>query len=242
MKKMKNFLSLVLLALLSLTAYGQNTEGVITYEERVDYHRQIPPEREQMKSMIPQFRITKYQLFFSATESLYKPIDEEEEDTGRGGMRFRMPKFETHIDKSLQFRTMLADFMGKKYLVVDTLSIAPWKMGNEKMDILGYPCQMAYYTDQETKKEITAWFTPMLPPFQGPEGYVTLPGTILALDINNGEQVWVARKIDVSSVKANDTKKPEKGEVISRKKYNDMVKEQTERMRQMWGGGSRTRN
>jgi GLPGLI family protein len=225
---------------------AQNTQGVIEYEVRMDVHRRIPAEREEMKAIIPQFRTDKYQLFFNEGESLYKNlIDEAEEATAtQGGMRmsFRMPKTETHLEKMSRVRTVQQDFMGKKYLIIDTLEIAPWKIGNEQMEIAGYLCQMAYYTDStnlENIQEITAWFALQLPPFNGPENYVTLPGTVLALDINNGERVFIARKIEFKELKNPDTKKPDKGEKISREKYNEQVREQMEKMRSQGGGGFR---
>jgi len=49
-----------------------NPVGLINYEVKIDMHRRIPKEREAMKSMFPQFRTEKQQLFFNETESLYK--------------------------------------------------------------------------------------------------------------------------------------------------------------------------
>ena len=77
--------------LVSLTAahivFGQGTEGVIAYETKINMHRRIPPERAEMKAMIPEFRTMKYQLFFKTNESIYKPVieDEEEETSASGG-------------------------------------------------------------------------------------------------------------------------------------------------------------
>ena len=61
---------LLLLAgiLVSLAAanvvFGQTT-GVITYEVKVNLHRRLPPDRADMKAMMPEFRVTKEQLFFN---------------------------------------------------------------------------------------------------------------------------------------------------------------------------------
>lgn len=230
--------SIVLLFVAYVGAFAQKTTGVIQYEVRMDVHRRIPADREEMKAMIPQFRTENYTLTFDEQQSLYKPIIDEEEDinANRGGMRmmFRMPKTETHVSKMERIRTVQTEFMGKNYLILDTMDIAPWKIGNEQMEISGYLCQMAFYTDSsnvDNIQEITAWFALQLPPFTGPEGYVTLPGTVLALDINNGERVFIARKIEFKDVKPQDVKKPDKGEVISRANFTAMMREQMEKMR-----------
>src|SRR6478609_2871796 len=94
--------------LISITAaqivFGQATEGIITYESKISLHRRLPPERADMKSMIPEYRTTNEQLFFGVEASMYKPIIEDEEDqfetTGGGGqrmqMRFRQPNTEVY--------------------------------------------------------------------------------------------------------------------------------------------------
>jgi len=212
------------------------TEGVINYEVKIDMHRRIPKERENMKAMMPQFRTENYQLFFNANESMYKKVEEDSEEemsstNGGGGVQIRMmtPKQEVYLDNGSQERIMLREFMGKEYLVGDTLKVAPWKFGTETKTIQGYECKQAYYTDDsrpEQKLEITAWYTDKIRPFLGPERYQSLPGTILAVDINNGERVFVARAVEFRSLKKNELKKPVKGTKISDAEFRAMVEEQ----------------
>ncbi len=213
---------------------AQIRQGVIEYEYTMDVHRNIPPEREELKAMIPQFRTSNYQLFFNAEESLYKVKESPEADVSGsrgGGMRMmRMPRTETHIDRLDKEVTVLMDFMGKNYLITEPLDIAPWKISNQQMEIAGYVCMMAWYNDTIQKQEITAWFTPQIQPFLGPDRYVTLPGTVLALDINNGERVWVARTIEAKDIRSGDLRKPTRGEKITREDFQKMVEEQSQRM------------
>lgn len=223
----------------SVAAIREIKTGMIQYELRMDMHRRIPEERADMKSMIPQYRTEKYNLFFNPTTSHYKVHEEEEDDfeTNRGGMRIRMqmPKTETYLDLQSKARSVYQEFMGKKYIIEDTLDILPWKFGTEKLEILGYTCQMAYHTDTTNNQEITAWFTQEIMPFVGPDQYANLPGTVLAVDINNGERTWIARKINFGELKKDDIKKPTKGEVMSREAYRAMVEEQMQKMRQSGG-------
>lgn len=230
--------------------FGQVAEGVIHYETKINMHRNIPAEREGMKTMIPEFRTVKNQLFFNATETLYKPVieDEQEEWSGGGGMRMRMrmrmtaPQSETYVNTESQVRTVSQEFMGKKYLIQDTLKMLPWKFGTETKTILGYECKQAYFTEEvkitmgtqeETRNvEITAWYTDKIKPFLGPDRYNTLPGTVLALDINGGERVTLAVKIENRPLKKNELKAPSSGTKVTQEEYQKMVSEQMEKMRQ----------
>ena len=122
-------LILLLGVLVSLTAanvvFGQS--GVITYEVKVNLHRRLPPERADMKAMIPEFRTTKEQLFFNGNESLYKPlIEDEDEEVGGGGMRMviRQPNNEIYLDQATGKIISKQEFMGKNYLIEERLTLA----------------------------------------------------------------------------------------------------------------------
>ncbi|HTH54630.1 MAG TPA: GLPGLI family protein [Cyclobacteriaceae bacterium] len=236
----KSLIALVLLALVSplATAVAQN-EGVITYEITIDNHRMLPPDMEGRKAMIPQFRTFKQQLFFNANESLYKPLieDDEEDDAPSGGgggrFRFRMQGATNYVDQASNTMLTQMDLMGKKYLIADTLKPAPWKFGTEVKTIQGYECMQAYYTTEGDRKQtITAWFTSKLRPNLGPERYNTLPGAILAVDINNGERVFVARKVEVRELKKNELKAPKDGEKITQAEF----RQKGEELRKQFGG------
>ena len=232
--------------LVSLTAahivFGQ--EGVITYETKVNVHRNLPKEREAMKSMIPEFRTSKDQLAFNDMQSLYTPIieDEEEDVNGGGGMvmRFNRPQVEIYFDQATSKRVMLQEFMGKKYLIEDSLKIQPWKFGTETKTVNNYECRQASYYNEERKQNVTVWYTDKLRPFLGPEGFNTLPGAVMMVDINDGERTITAKNIDMRSLKKNEMKIPSGGTKTTEAEYRKMVNEQMERMRA--NGGMIIRN
>lgn len=241
-------LILLLGVLVSLTAanvvFGQ--AGVITYEVKVNLHRRLPPERADMKAMIPEFRTTKEQLFFNGNESLYKPlIEDEDEEVSGGGMRMviRQPNNEIYLDQTTGKIISKQEFMGKNYIIDDSVKLSPWKFGTEVKTIQGYECRQAYYTDSvktmmngtaaTEKREITAWYTDKVRPFLGPERFNTLPGAVLAVDINNGERVLVAKTIEMRELKKNELKMPTSGTKTTQEEYRKMVDEQ---MKQMGGG------
>ncbi len=236
--------------------FGQST-GVITYEVKVNLHRNIPADREGMKATIPEFRTTKQQLFFTDTESIYKPVIEDEEEQfrppggGGGGMRmnFRMPNVEIYQDQITGKIISKQDFMGKNYLIEDSIQMSPWKFGAETRMIGDYQCHMAYYTKTDTMRfsrgtesaepqirtsEITAWYTDKIRPFLGPDRYNTLPGAVLAVDINNGERVILVKTVEMRDLKKNELKIPTTGTKVTQAGFQKMVAEQ---MKQMGGRG-----
>jgi GLPGLI family protein len=247
---------------------AQSAEGVITYEAKQNLHRNLPPERAEMKSMIPEYRTTKEQLFFNAQESLYKTVieDEEEQDFqgGHGGGGFRMVM--RHVNNELytnpgsEKTIAKQEFMGKEYLVEDPIKIAPWKFGTGTKTILGYVCKQAYYTMTDSvttmkvtgsgpptpekrlvTREITAWYTDKIRASLGPERFSSLPGAVLAIDVNNGERVIVATKVELRLLKKNEMKIPEKGEKVTQSEFRKIMDEQMQRMRS-GGGGMIIRN
>ncbi len=244
MKKLILLAGLVVGLLAMQTVFAQS--GVITYETKVNLHRRIPADRQEMKAMIPEYRTTKFTLAFNQDESLYKSVPEEEEPFGNGqGMqvRFNMPKSETYMRTSDMKFLQKQDFMGKEYLIDDSVKTSPWKFGTETKTINGYECKQAYYTAEprpNVKEEITAWYTEKIRPFLGPEQFNTLPGAVLAVDVNNGERVYVVQKIELRELKKNEMKIPAGGQKVSRKEFRDFVDEQMRKMNA--NGGVMIRN
>lgn len=235
------FFFLVLLFSTSLRA--QLVQGVITYEMRMDMHRTLPADRPELRTMIPQHRTENFELFFTPTESFYKIKEDPAQMAAGGGggpvrVMMRSPRSETYIDRRTNERLVFLDFMGRNLLIVDTIGVQPWRIGNEQMEIAGYMCMMAWQTDTVTNQEITVWFAPGLPPFLGPDRFSTLPGTVLAVDINNGERVWVARNIESREIRTAELRKPTRGERITRAQFNKLVEEQMQRMNPGGGGAA----
>ena len=230
---------LLLGILVSLTAaqvvFGQVSEGVITFEDKVNMHRTLPPDRQEMKNMIPEFRSTQQQLAFNATESLYKPFEEDVADEDIEGpgmrMRFRMPQNEFYVNQGESKRAVLQEFMGKKYLIEDSLKVTPWKLVNEVKEIKGYPCKKATYYNEERKQNITAWYTDKLRPFLGPEGFTTLPGAVLMVDINDGERTLTALKVEAKALRKGDLKLSGGGVKTTEAEFRKLREEQMEKMR-----------
>lgn len=222
--------------LFATLASAQNNEGVIQFEEKINVHRSLPPDAEDMKAMIPEFRTHKSELLFNATESLYRNVEEEEDEppTEGGGvvMRIQRPEATFYRNFATHRKVDYREFFGKNYLIEDTLAGSNWKLGSETKQILGYNCLKATTTDTVRKREITAWFTDALSLSSGPSQFGQLPGLILEIDINNGEIVMSAQKVDFKKLKKGEIEAPKKGEKITEAEFQ---KHMAERMRENGG-------
>ncbi len=223
----------ILVAITTIFCFAQ-TEGVISYQMKVNMHRSIPKENEEMKAMIPEFRISQFELFFNANESLYKPVEEDDDEEfsdGNGAqIRMRMPQNEMYVKPSDEKMIELREFLDKKYLVTDTLKAKGWKIGVETKTILGFECKRATRTDEERKQTIVVWFTDKLRPSLGPDRFCSLPGAILEVNINDGERALVANKMDARSLKKNEVKVPSGGVAMNGAEFRKMVDEQMKKM------------
>jgi GLPGLI family protein len=217
-------------------------QGVITYSTKVNMHKRIPAEQEDMKKMIPEFSTNQSQLFFNETESLFKPVPPDENPFEQGPgidgprvMRMVLQN-ETYLDREEDLITQLKEFMGKKYIIKKESRRLPWKLGDESKEIQGYLCRNAFFTD-ENEREIMAWYTEEIRIPIGPETYHGLPGLILEVAINTDDMIISADKFDFRALKKNELKLPKGGQEMSDEDYRAMVQEQMEKMGAQGGQG-----
>jgi GLPGLI family protein len=142
-----------LIALTSITtlATAQMKEGKISYERKINMHRNLPDP--QMKSMVPEFRTDKFELIFNESVSLFRSVvDDEAPDPfanagggGGGGMRmnFRMPTANTFTDVAKQMQYEERAFFEKEFLIVDSLKQYKWKLSEETKTIAKQLCKKA---------------------------------------------------------------------------------------------------
>ena len=227
MKKTKVLL-IACMAVQSLSA--QVKEGTVMYEERIDAHRRIPKEDEQMKAMIPQFRTNLYELLFADNKSLYKAVEEDpdlsEQPQGGGGivMRFGGANNIYFKDFSTQTAVEKRDLMDKEFIVEDSIRNITWKLiDGETKTILGHVCKKAT-GKSERGSDLVAWHADDLSLSSGPAQFSGLPGLILGLDANEGEFVYTATdlqtKVDKAAVKA-----PSNGKKVSPAEFVKIRKE-----------------
>lgn len=238
---MRKLLFLILI-LTSAFAFAQKNEGIVLYEVKMNMHKRLPADRQDMKAMIPEFRTTKMQLIFNQNESLFKNVeeDDEEEVSANGGamrMRFMMPQNEIYFNFAENKKVEMREFMTKKFLLEGEIKPNAWKISDEETkEIKGYTCKKATFTNEERKMNIVAWFTEQIPVSAGPDNYNSLMGLVLQVDINDGEIVTTASNIEFKKLGKGEIKIPTEGKKITQEEFRKMVEEQ---MKQMGGNGMR---
>ena len=208
---------------------AQVKEGKIIYEQKVDLHRRIPEDNQQMKSMIPPTRTTKFELQFADNQSLFKAIEEEPDmaEPNNAGVVIRIGgSSENEYYKNFTSQRMVdkRELMQEMYLLEDSIQSLAWKLEEgEAKTITGYPCKKAT-GKTERGNEVVAWYTEDIPLPAGPEQFSGLPGMILGLDINKSEFVFTAISID-KKIDKTELKAPTKGKKVNSAEFAKIQKE-----------------
>ncbi len=228
------FLSFVFLLTHLSTA---QVTGKIIFEEKVDMHRNLSPEKEEMKDMIPQYSTSKWELIFSDEESVYRPFKEKEitsSSSNPGGMyTMRFGRENRILYKNLAEDMIVdsRDFMQKQFLIKGFITPRKWKIGTKQKQISGQNCMEAFFR-VDSVTTLNAWFTPQIPVSNGPSDYQGLPGLILQIDINNGERTLTATEIKLGDIDNNELIAPAKGKEITSEEFEKIRKEKMKEVQQ----------
>lgn len=273
-------INLLILCVLTSVSFSQNTQGIITYVESIDMSEKIEemnanmdsakkanPERaammggltKQIEEFMKSFEKTTTQLTFQNNTTLYieKPADltESEVNQETNYMMAYKPKADIiYYNKEENRNYIQKNFMGKDFLIKDTLKNQKWKIVMEQKVIKGYPCMKAVKEDSLFRVEV--WFTSKIPVSSGPKGLYGLPGLILeAKFIKKGEEkekkgkkgsimqeyamdiVITAEIIEIKEISKKAVKAPNKGKVLnSEEEYIKLVTKKVKEMQQNGGG------
>lgn len=194
----------LLFCLTSSGAWAQTTEGIITYNRKTDWASIMSKLSYMDQAEIDRINLTwgsnddyegaKYNLYLKDNKTIYTAKEEESTD-----FSWRQDEFIILRDLKAKKSKDLREEMGQKFLIEEDTPRIKWKILNEIKEIQGYLCMKAETTNQVKGQTIHAWFTDAIPVFGGPEGFGGLPGMILELDINDGDAVVSARKIDLET-------------------------------------------
>ncbi len=220
-----NLIAACCLCLAAFAASAQQKEGTIIYDRTVQLQIRMQGMNEEMERNIPKTRTDKFELVFGNNQSLWKQAEQENQDDGNsdgGGMQMRMviagsdDVLYTNFDeeKSVELR----ELFDKKFIVDDSIRPLKWKMSEETKTILNHLCRKATAVryskrmmmnmdngkmerkEVDDTSNIIAWFTTDIPVSAGPAEYQgQLPGLILAMDINNGRQTFIAKEISAKA-------------------------------------------
>lgn len=147
------------------------------------------------------------------------------------------------------------DFLGKSFLVSDSLQPLQWTFKNETKQIGDYLCYKAvaevtgnevedfirkkmkasnktFATESDTNSEIiTAWYTPDIPVNQGPKAYWGLPGLIL--EVNTPVSTILCSKIILNGKDNFSVKIPVKGKKVTIDQYSRTILDKLQEMENM---------
>src|SRR5215471_13078309 len=231
------------LMLFVTSLWGQQKEGTVIYERTMQLQLRINDDNA-IEQMLPKTRTDKFELTFGNNQSMWKHVDEEEnnDEFGGGGMQIRMvgpgQNDVLFCDFNNARRVEQRELFDKKFVVEDSIRKLNWKLTGESQTLLGHPCQkataqriaqrmqMTMDNGKMERKEvgdtstIVAWFTSDIPVSAGPEVQGQLPGLILGLNINDGRMVYkaveISPKADLASIK-----EPTKGKKVTPAEFND---------------------
>jgi GLPGLI family protein len=217
---MKKIMMAVSLVLSISLAQAQQKQGTVIYERTTTMMAHININGDE--NVVPQTRKENYELLFGNNQSLWKAVEKENEDapgtSDNGGMQVHMVIAGSNDVVYFNFetgkRTDRREFLDKTFIVDDSISNLKWKMTNETKTILNHNCMKATATRISTQMRMTmdngkaerkeiqdtsnivAWFTSDIPVSAGPAEYQgQLPGLILAMDVSNGRQIFIATSI-----------------------------------------------
>jgi GLPGLI family protein len=221
----------ILLMLISFSAFCQEvkTEGLVQYERttfwvnimsRLTYLSAEEKDRIKLTwGSTDEGWKQKMTLAFNESQSLYS----YGEDNAEQGWSGRKETFFLTKNFAAEHSTDYIDMLGKTYIVDDTLHTPTWKILNQIKEVAGFICMKAETVDTVKNQKITAWFAQDIPVMAGPERYFGLPGLILELDINDGDVVITASKVEFKKLTNEFNLKKIKGKKISDAEYTKII-------------------
>jgi GLPGLI family protein len=223
----------------------------------------LPPEIQAQMDRMPKSRTDQYELLFTPQHSLYQFLPNATADEGNntfagGGMviNMRMGGSETtYVDYASGKRVDQREIFDKNYVVADTITKLQWKLSDETKTILNFTAKKATATNIVTRPRVTmengemkremvtdtvpvvAWYTTEVPVATGPGFQGQLPGLMLELDVNRGQNVTTAIEFS-PKVAAAKIKEPKDGKHMTAAEFNTERDKMMEEMRRNRGNGN----
>ncbi len=242
----------VILCITFFYGQSQDFEGMAYYKSHVKVNMETNGDNEmsssdrQVQEELSKLLQRDYILTFSNAESLYKENEKVKVSTPQGTNMVVMDNnpigvLYKNMKESRFVREV--EFMGKRFLVKDSLDLPKWTLGKDKKKIGEYTCykatlEMEHSTIEKKEgkyrsvlknKNIVAWYTLEIPITNGPSDFEGLPGLIL--EVNDGKTTLVCNKIILNPQKGIDIKEPTRGKQITQDGFEAMkVKKNKERL------------
>lgn len=226
---MKKLLATLSILISMLPAKAQYTlAGKIEFERKVNIYAQMEemgenPWFERMKSQIPKFNSSYFDMIFDTARSIYKPGREIAGNNvfkmfGGGPATENVVLSDYNTNKVKATKTVFET----KFFVQDSLRKIDWKVKDEIRTIAGFKCHKAVGRISDTVY-VVAFYTEDIPLSGGPEMFGGLPGMILELAIPRLHTTWVAGKVELNAPQETDFVIAEKGKKVTEKELYETV-------------------
>jgi GLPGLI family protein len=215
--------------------------GEVVYQEIVKMDIQLEGVDAQIAEQIPRERKTEKVLRFTEDEAIFENRKKEDAEDplpmeGSGIMiKMSQPDNKTYLDLKNKKVIEQKEFMSRVFLIESELEAAKWKMSGQQKMILDYACQEAI--SQEEGKDVHAWFTPQIRVPVGPGQFSSLPGLVLAVEMNDGDLKLEAIGIELKPLDKSELQQPTKGKKVTSEEYQAIVAEKMKEM-EMEGDGT----
>jgi GLPGLI family protein len=255
--KLLILVSLFFFSFTSHQVFSQQLTGRAIYKAsnqlvfNLDSTEMSPAEMAEMEEMMKKPWQADFILSFTQSESNWKQVESlgsETATTGSDGMTINLGgKGDEILYKNLinQRFVQEQEFMGKMFLIEDSLDPIEWELTNETKKIGNYFAQKASYSlvvdaqqfstgmaEMENVKDtinVTAWFTPDIPVSNGPENYFGLPGLIL--EVHHGGRSFYCEKIELNPIADPVTIQiPKQGKAVNSEEFRTMQEESVKQM------------
>lgn len=242
---MKKVIIIAMLFLNSTPNYAQ-TEGKITYKEINKLEIDLPEGLDiDLGEFLPESQSTYMELFFNKHQAVYKnginnESGDSEMESDDGSIKIMIQHDDTEeilYTNLLEKKTVhQKGFMGKNFIVKETIPSIKWKLTGEKVKYLGYECQKAVSINDEG--ETIAWFAPEIQSQHGPRHYNQLPGAVLMLSTPDKKLEIMATEINMCTQSDEIIQVPTKGKEVTESEFEKIMKERTKNLQEMFGGQS----
>lgn len=192
--------------------------GKIEYERKMNVHAQMEEMEEnewfqQIKSKLPKFSSSYFELSFDSLKSMYKPGRETENPFRMfgGGPATDNIVYTDFVASKVKAQKTIYE---QKFLVQDSMRHLDWKEKDEIRTIAGYQCHKAVSRICDSVY-VVAFYTEDIPVSGGPEMFGGLPGMILELAVPRLHTTWVATKVEQNPIAETEYKAPEKGKKVT---------------------------
>jgi len=189
------------------------SKGRIEFEKKVNLYAQVDDEdddtwKDLMKKMMPQFKVTYFDLEFNGNKTLFKP-GRENTDNNR---IWQQPAEDNTVYTNLADSISIAqkNVFEQTFLLHDSTRKIRWKITDETRNIAGFNCRRANALVMDSIY-VVAYYTDQITTTGGPESFNGLPGMILGLALPHEHITWFATKVYTENVTDTQLIPPTKG-------------------------------